>query len=378
MLGSRELVLDTFCEVYDLLLPWRDLEFWDFSNHTPIEGAIYLIGRRQFQLNVEKIRELVTKNHCYIILSNPAEGSETLRGQCVMLGIDDLVKQGRILLIGGGDMDSAWPCLQYDSFLPKILDYPENTPAIEQADAVYTTANKPYKFLFLNGRMRPNRKYLMESFRLLGLLDQSLWTSLDARDSASKKIQLWHNGEDLMRSVRPVKYLEPKYELTQYQDQIGKPGNDRFVKNQLFNNTWGEIYLKAEPYIDTYFSLVTETVFDYPYSFRTEKIWKPIAMGHPFIVSANQGYYKDLHNLGFRTFGHVIDESFDSIEDNQKRLDRIVAVVEDLCQQDLDQFLQECYNICKYNQQHLAEMRLQVRQEFPNRFFQFINERFRI
>lgn len=374
MLGNRKLVVDTFCEVYDLLLPWRDIEFWDFDNHTPIEGAIYLIGRRQFQLNVEKIRKLVEANYCHIILSNPAEGSETLRGQCIMLGIDDLVKQGRILLIGGGDMDPDWPCLQYDSFLPKIHDYAENLAAIDQAIELYTTTNKPYKFLFLNGRMRPNRKYLMESFRLTGLLDQSLWTILDSRDSASRKIQLWHNEHDLMRTVRPIKYLDPKYELPQYREQVGKPSNDQFVKNQLFNNSWGEIYLKAEPYIDTYFSLVTETVFEYPYSFRTEKIWKPIAIGHPFIVAANSGYYRDLHHLGFKTFNGLIDESFDLIENNQDRISRIAQVVEDLCQQDLDQFLKGCYNICKYNQEHLAEMRLSVRNRFPDRFHQFITQ----
>ena len=66
--------------------------------------------------------------------------------------------------------------------------------------------------------------------------------------------------------------------------------------------------------------------------------------------------------------------SFDQIENNQHRLERIAQVVEDLCQQDLAKFLEECYTVCKYNQQHLAEMRVKVRQEFPERFFQFINE----
>jgi hypothetical protein len=140
----------------------------------------------------------------------------------------------------------------------------------------------------------------------------------------------------------------------------------------LFKHTWGEIYLRAEPYIDTYFSLVTETVFDYPYSFRTEKIWKPIAMAHPFVAVANRGYYRDLHNLGFQTFGHMIDESFDQIDSSQDRIERISAVVEDLCQQDLASFLKECYNTCKYNQQHLTHMRSEVRNEFPTRFKQFI------
>jgi hypothetical protein len=379
MLNNRKLVLDTFCEVYDLIKPWADAEFWNFEEHLAsgqfIPGAVYLIGRRQFFLNSDRIRELVETDQLSVIFSNPAEGSDTMRTHCISIfHVDDLVKSGKILIIGGGDMDPAWPCLQYDSFLPKILDYEENKLAIARSDEIYNKLNKPYKFLFLNGRTRPHRKYLLEKFRLSGLLDQSLWTWLDTTTGKSRSIQLNDHGSDLLDNPNQIKYLPVEYEFNFYQDRIGQSTNDSFVKYHLFNKEWGEIYLKSEPYIDTYFSLVTETVFDYPYSFRTEKIWKPIAMGHPWIAVANQGYYRDMHNLGFQTFGHMIDESFDSIENSQDRIERIAQVVEDLCQQDLASFLDACYNVCKYNQQHLAEMRQQVRQEFPNRFKQFIQQ----
>jgi len=90
------------------------------------------------------------------------------------------------------------------------------------------------------------------------------------------------------------------------------------------------------------------------------------------VFVSNRGYYRDFHNLGFRTWGHLIDESFDLIDNVQDRIDRIAAVVADLCRQDLPSFLQAAQEVCKYNQQHLAEMRVKVRQEFPDRFFQFI------
>jgi hypothetical protein len=224
-----------------------------------------------------------------------------------------------------------------------------------RTDQIFDKESKPYKFLFLNGRSRSHRIYLINRFLNSHLLDQSIWTNLDIK-----------NG--------PLNYLDAAYEVDQYSKNIGSTGSDDFVKYDLFGGEWGEIYLKAEPYIDTYFSVVTETVFNYPYSFRTEKIWKPIAMGHPFVAVANQGYYRDLHKLGFRTFGHVIDETFDSMENNQDRLKRIALVIEDLCQQDLASFLTECYNVCKYNQQHLAEMRPQVREQFPQQFAQFIQQ----
>jgi hypothetical protein len=187
------------------------------------------------------------------------------------------------------------------------------------------------------------------------VLDQALWTNLDSAAGA-------------------IKLLPACYEFDFYK-QNTTMSLSGYAKPALFNNDWGEIYLNPRPYLDTYFSLVTETVFDYPYSFRTEKIWKPIAIGHPFVVVANLGYYRDLHDLGFRTFGHVIDESFDKIENNQDRLNSIITVVKDLCQQDLSGFITETREICKYNQQHLFELAPLIRSQFPTQLEKFINER---
>jgi hypothetical protein len=82
--------------------------------------------------------------------------------------------------------------------------------------------------------------------------------------------------------------------------------------------------------------------------------------------------------LGFRTFNNLIDESFDQIEDNAQRLERITLEVEWLCQQDLAKFAREAYNVCKYNQQLLAELSPKLRKEFPDQFQQYINERLRV
>lgn len=351
MLGNRKLVLDTFCEVYDLLKPWADHEFWRFSDHDIVPNAIYLIGRQQVIENLEKIKQAIDNHTCLIILSNPAEGSDTQRRHCQSWGLDTYIKSGQMLMISGGDIEPPWANLLYDSFLPKMLDYKENIQAAGRVEEIFARTDKPYSFLFLNGRYREHRRWLIEHLDL----SRALWTNLDRGNGA-------------------IRYLPAEYEFDFYQEQVGQECSLKFVKHHLFRGDWGEIYLKAEPYINTYFSLVTETVFEYPYSFRTEKIWKPICMGHPFILAANSGYYRDLRNLGFQTFDGIIDESFDLIENNQTRLQRISQVVNDLCKQDLAAFIKECYNICKYNQQHLVYMREQVRKEFPDRFFQFIKQ----
>jgi hypothetical protein len=128
--------------------------------------------------------------------------------------------------------------------------------------------------------------------------------------------------------------------------------------------------------VDTYFSLVTETIFNHPYSFFTEKIAKPLAMGHPWVVAGNYGYYRDIKKLGFKTFGHLIDERFDTIDSSQDRIERIATVVDDLCKSDLPAFLAEAQEICIYNQQHLKEVAGRLKSEFPTRLINFIGQQF--
>jgi hypothetical protein len=352
MLGNRKLIVDAFCEVKDLVGLSKDQEFYDFAHHELVRGAVYVISRQQFAENIEQIKDLAQNRTILPVLGNPAEGSETMFNQIQGQGIVSLIQQNRILVISGGHLQPDVPHLYFENFLPKILDYTENTQAIEYY-RTHCTTQRPYKFLCLNGRGRPHRRQLLTN--LSDILDQAIWTNLDS-------------------SAGPIKLLDEKYEFDFYQQNVTLDQTG-YVKYALFNNDWGEIYLNPRAYLDTYFSLVTETVFDYPYTFRTEKIWKPVAIGHPFIVVSNAGYYRDLHDLGFRTFGHVIDESFDKIENNQDRLSRIITVVRDLCCQDLSSFIVETQEVCKYNQQLLAELSPAVRNQFSQQFEQFINER---
>ena len=381
MINGQRLVSDNMSEVYDVLLPWTDEKFWDFKRVRLQPGSIYIFGRQHFLDNLPMIRELSETGDYTFIFGNSAEGAWTLESQLKQLKVDDLVREGKILVIGGADISPEYGILTHEHFLPRILDYDENLQAQQHTKEIFTKTDKPYKFLFLNGRARPHRKYLYEQFKRTGALEHSLWTMLDSKPTIVRHFTMIENYINIMATPSELKRLPDKYEVERYRDPLFGPiiPDNCFLKQELFQREWGEIYLTPEPYVDTYFSLVTETICaESPYSFRTEKTAKPLAMGHPFIVASNRGFYQDLHNIGFKTFGHVIDESFDQIEHHQDRMDRIVDIVTDLCQQDLASFLEECYTVCKYNQQRLAELQLEVREEFPNRFTQYINERSRI
>jgi hypothetical protein len=62
--------------------------------------------------------------------------------------------------------------------------------------------------------------------------------------------------------------------------------------------------------------LVTETVATGRRHHLTEKTFKPIALGMPFVVVGTRGSLEYLRSYGFRTFGNIWDESYDSAEDD--------------------------------------------------------------
>ena len=130
MLNGRKLILDTRCEVYDIMRPWADDYFWNLGQHQVVPNSIYLIGRQQCKEHTAKLKEMTTVENCLPILSNPHEGSDTIRWQMRSLNIEDLVVENKILLVSGGDIEEKYPNLGYDSFLTKILDYESNVESV--------------------------------------------------------------------------------------------------------------------------------------------------------------------------------------------------------------------------------------------------------
>ena len=75
--------------------------------------------------------------------------------------------------------------------------------------------------------------------------------------------------------------------------------------------------------------LVTETVATGRRHHLTEKTFKPIALGMPFVIVGTQGSLEYLRSYGFRTFGHIWDESYDQAKD-QDRIARIASLLRSL------------------------------------------------
>jgi hypothetical protein len=117
-------------------------------------------------------------------------------------------------------------------------------------------------------------------------------------------------------------------------------------------------HLNANWYDQTKYSLVVETGLKSNPMTHSEKALKPMAFKHPMIIWGPPGYLKWLRSWGFKTFGHCIDETYDDIQDDQQRLNKIIKEVARLNATPKDYFedsltreiLEHNYNIF-YNEQ---------------------------
>ena len=108
-------------------------------------------------------------------------------------------------------------------------------------------------------------------------------------------------------------------------------------------------------YNETAYSVVTETNFMNSYTFYTEKTVKPILARRLFVAFGGQHYIRNLHNLGFKTFGDIIDESYDEEADQLKRYAMVYEQMQYLFSQPQEKILELVKPIAEYNKRHLLE-----------------------
>ena len=93
----------------------------------------------------------------------------------------------------------------------------------------------------------------------------------------------------------------------------------KFIDGDWSNENAGPQY-NIDIYKNSLLSFITETKFNEPSVFPTEKIYKPLALGHPVILLAAVGTLAALRDMGFRTDWCGIDPSYNDIDNDVERL----------------------------------------------------------
>lgn len=208
-----------------------------------------------------------------------------------------------------------------------------------QHPTVPAVGKRPYRFTVLNRLHKTWRALVMSDLNRSGLLDQSLWsynTQLVMTDSDQEHpldlsvITNWnHVKEEFLRSGPYV-----------CDSTDGGIMNDHArVNTKLFT--------------ESYFHVIIETMMDADGSggcFLTEKTFKCIKYGQPFVIIGTNDSLAQLRSSGYRTFDHVIDPTYDTITDPTKRYLAVKRVLNDIVAGDPQDIFARCLPDVLHNQ----------------------------
>jgi hypothetical protein len=219
-----------------------------------------------------------------------------------------------------------------DWFITTCTAY-KNNPNLLSALNPYTI--KPKLFDILLGRQKPHRSTVYNFIKNNDFGDRVVMTYLQGNDNIPLQAQddsgwLWEPGiiqlkDGFYWTVTSIRYQGQSMSLSQV------------VPISIYNQTA--------------YSVVAETNYDNHYSFCTEKIVKPILAERLFIVFSGQYYLRNLRSLGFKTFDGIIDETYDSIADNDQRFKLACEQIQYLIDQPQEDILAKIRHITEHNKQ---------------------------
>jgi hypothetical protein len=105
-------------------------------------------------------------------------------------------------------------------------------------------------------------------------------------------------------------------------------------------------------YERTFLSLVSESTCEDGVVYLSEKTFKPIAMGHPFIIVGSQGSLRKLKDIGYKTFDDFWDEGYDRCDSYKDRIDRIIQILLSLKSKNFEELInmrEQMKEITDYN-----------------------------
>jgi hypothetical protein len=360
-LGTQEYHLRPLSYTKDIH-DFEDTDYWyaEFFNHDSIH---HLTNTNV--LSEDTLERLQNKT-CILMLNNAHEAFHTVVRPIYDIAIKQLnIPPEQIVLISeSAVIDKEVENIATEYNLGKIktewMRLFEHDTMVVEHNPISTLEHKIYnkKFISFNRRWRLHRPALVGLLELNELIDNgyvSLAKADDGKDWETFFDEMtWtlRNNSDFVnifvQNKNRVKNI-PEMKLDQ---------SDMTINHAHVFTDSTDFY-----YENTYFSVITETNFFKETGeglFVSEKIFRPILKKHPFILLSRPNTLNMMQNIGYKTFGSIINEEYDSEEDDCKRMLMIVDEIKRLCNlsgTELQSFLNEAKRITEYNYQVLLNKR---------------------
>jgi predicted XRE-type DNA-binding protein len=159
----------------------------------------------------------------------------------------------------------------------------------------------------------------------------------------------------ILDAIQPLQSQYPDIETVFAQQSL--PISFKNETDHPMQSCWLDLFDQSA---ESLLYLVTETVATGRRHHLTEKTFKPIALGMPFVIVGTQGSLKYLRSYGFKTFSDVWDESYDTITDPEQRLNAIANLMKQIAEWDTitrEKKLAQARAIANHNRAHFFSQR---------------------
>lgn len=219
-----------------------------------------------------------------------------------------------------------------------------------------------YPFLCLNGSSRSHRIMFLCTLQELGILSLGLtsWNfDLTKKPFTNFSFNYENNKCPInLLTLSPPTRVNDRVTWSAPQLEIYNKHSHKFINQKYVPLAISEYNPECtieEHFKKSFLYVITETVFDNPTQFITEKTFKALINRRPFVILGPCGTLKILHHFGFKTFDSIFDESYDTIINPSDRLVAVANIVNQFTNKSIDELKEICYaieDILDYNYNH--------------------------
>ncbi len=210
---------------------------------------------------------------------------------------------------------------------------------IADLDFTYNFDKKKNDYFYFGGHARYHRLKFLSSLKKLEVLDRLSWSQ-----RALPEINSLIGGVDYLRDLIPYEYKDsytqlsiipelpkvldiPLMDNSEYhgtKDENWITNNAGVKANLEFQSThWAEIISET-----IYYFSINPVKSDNTFLYFSEKTFKPLSLGYPFIGLLLPNSFKKIKEFGFKLFDEIFDYSFDSIVDDDERMKAIINQIQ--------------------------------------------------
>jgi hypothetical protein len=203
---------------------------------------------------------------------------------------------------------------------------------IAELDFTYSFDGDKNDYFYFGGHARYHRLKFLSLLKELGLLNKLSWSQRAVSDS------------DHFRDIIPYEFKDSYKRLSIHTD-LPKMLDIQIMDNTEYHGTKNENWItdnagvkpNLEFQLTHWAEIISETIYyfginptksDDSFLYFSEKTFKPLSLGYPFIGLLLPNSFKKIKEFGFKLFDEIFDYTFDSIVNDDDRMKAIVNQIQ--------------------------------------------------